>query len=181
MVAVEDGGESLRILLPYGLPDVLDDARHLEKRASWGFATLLRMCQAMVMAMTMVLPVPVAILQHRRRKSPPSPRISMPTRSAAGASISQMSVSTASSWQKKNRRRSNSSGSRQCASSRLVMLVTPGYPASRQALTRGRIRLTKGISTKMPGSSNDFDPGVATTYPAGRRPSTNSKVRVSRS
>ena len=87
----------------------------------------------------------------------------MPTLSAAGASASQISVSTASNWQKKKRRVSNSSGSVQCASSRLVMPLTPGYPASRQALTRGRIRLTSGISTKMPGSSNALELADATT------------------
>ena len=89
--------------------------------------------------MTTVLPEPVAIFAHSRLKAPPSEGISTPTFSAAGASASQMSVSTASIWQKKNRRFSNSSGSVQCANSRFVMPVTPGYPASRQALTRGRI------------------------------------------
>jgi hypothetical protein len=84
------------------------------------------MCQAITIAMTMVLPEPVAILQHWRANAPPSPGISIPTRSAAGASTSQMSVSTASNWQKKKRRVSNSSGSRQCSSRRLVMLETPG-------------------------------------------------------
>ena len=87
---------------------------------------MLSTCQAITIAMTMVLPEPVAILQHCRANAPPSPGISMPTRSAAGASVSQISVSIASSWQKKKRRASNSSGSRQCSSSRLVMLVTPG-------------------------------------------------------
>lgn len=98
----------------------------LEKRASCGLATLFRTCQAMTKAMTMVLPEPVAILQHWQMYSPPSPRISIPIRSVGAASVSQMSVSTASSWQKKKRRRSKFSGSVQCSSSRLVMLVTPG-------------------------------------------------------
>ena len=88
----------------------------------------------MTIAMTTVLPVPVAILAHRRRKPPPSPGTSMPTFSLSGASVSQMSVSAASSWQKKNRRLSCSSGSVQYSSRRLVMEVTPGYPASRQVL-----------------------------------------------
>jgi hypothetical protein len=87
---------------------------------------LFRTCQAITIAMTMVLPEPVAILQHWRSKRPAVAGISMPTRSAAGASVSQISVSMASNWQKKNRRASNSSGSRQCSSSRLVMLETPG-------------------------------------------------------
>ncbi len=50
----------------------------------------------------------------------------MPTFSAAGASVSQIRVSTASSWQKKNRRVSNSSGLVQCSRRRLVMPVMPG-------------------------------------------------------
>ena len=52
--------------------------------------------------------------------------MSMPTRSAAGASVSQISVSIASSWQKKNRCRSYRSESRQCSSNRRVMPLTPG-------------------------------------------------------
>ena len=76
--------------------------------------------------MTTVLPVPVAILAHDRGNAPPSPGTSMPTRSAAGASRSQIRVSTASSWQKKNRRESNSCGSVQCASSRRVTVEAPG-------------------------------------------------------
>ncbi len=54
--------------------------------------------------MTMVLPEPVAILAQSRVNAPPSDGMSMPTFSAAGASVSQISVSMASSWQKKNRR-----------------------------------------------------------------------------
>src|SRR5579864_4028046 len=84
------------------------------------------MCQAMTMAITIVLPDPVAIFEQIRRKLPPSEGISMPTRSDAGASVSQIRVSTASSWQKKNRRVSNSSGFRQCSSRRLVIPLTPG-------------------------------------------------------
>ena len=68
----------------------------LANRASRGFVTLLRTCQAMTMAMTTVLPEPVAILAHSLLNAPPSDRVSMPTRSAAGASMSQMSVSAAS-------------------------------------------------------------------------------------
>ncbi|MEA2045646.1 MAG: hypothetical protein U9N48_03870 [Euryarchaeota archaeon] len=48
-------------------------------------------------------------------------------------------------------------GSFQCSSSLLVIPVTPGYPASRQASTRGLIWLTRGISTNMPGSSKDLE------------------------
>ena len=112
--------------------------------------------------MTTVLPVPVAILAHRRRNGPPSEGMSIPARSRAGASISQISVSAASSWQKKKRRFSNSSGSRQCSSRRLVTAVAPGQPAFRQAATRGRMALTRGISTKRPGSSKERERSEAT-------------------
>ena len=135
----------------------------------------------MTMAMTTVLPEPVAIFAHSRWNAPPSEGMSTPTFSAAGASASQISVSTASSWQKKNRRLSNSSGFVQCSSRRFVIPVTPGYPASRHALIRGRIRLTSGISTNTPGSSNALESLDATTYPAGRRPSAKSNNRVCRS
>ena len=134
----------------------------------------------MTMAMTIVLPEPVAILAQRRWKSPPSEGIAMPSRFAAGASSSHISVSAASSWQKKNRRASNSSGSRQCSNNRLVTPVTPGYPAARHALTRSRIWLTSGISRNTPGSSKAREFCDATMYPAGRRPSRRSNVCVSR-
>ena len=58
--------------------------------------------------------------------SPPSPGISIPTRSAAGASVSQISVSMASSWQKKNAGPRAAPESRQCSSSRFVMPLAPG-------------------------------------------------------
>ena len=98
----------------------------LENRASCGWAALFRICQAMTIAMTTVLPDPVAILEQRRSKLPPSEGTSMPALSDSGASVSQISVSAASNWQKKNRRFPNSSGSLQYSSSRLVTLVTPG-------------------------------------------------------
>lgn len=52
-------------------------------------------------------PEPVAILRHCLIKGPPSPERSTPTRFAAGSSVGQIRVSSASSWQKKNRRSSN--------------------------------------------------------------------------
>ena len=45
------------------------------------------------------------------------------------------------SEKKKNRRSLRSSGSPQCSSNRLVIPETPAYPASRHAITRGRIWL----------------------------------------
>ena len=56
------------------------------------------------MVMTTVLPVPVAILEQSRRKKPPSPGTTIPCFSAGLASMSQINVSMASNWQKKNRR-----------------------------------------------------------------------------
>ena len=81
----------------------------------------------MTIAMTTVFPVPVAILAHRRRKAPPSPGTSIPTLSARGPfGQPDERLSAASSWQKKKRRFSNSSGSVQYSNSRLVIAVTPG-------------------------------------------------------
>lgn len=61
------------------------------------------MCgQAISMVITIVLPEPVAILLHSRVNGPPSPGTTIPTRLDAGSSINQISVSIASSWQKKN-------------------------------------------------------------------------------
>ncbi len=76
--------------------------------------------------MTTVLPEPVAIFAHSRRKAPPSDGVSIPTRCAAGASVSPISVSAASFRQKNNRRLSNFSGSFQYSSSRYAMPATPG-------------------------------------------------------
>ena len=55
----------------------------------------------MTIAITTVLPEPVAILEHSLWNSPPSDGMSMPTFPASGPSVSQMSVSAASNWQKK--------------------------------------------------------------------------------
>ena len=79
------------------------------------------------------------------------------------------------------RRVSNSSGSFQYRSRRRVTAVAPGQPASRHALTRGRMALTRGISTKAPGSSKARESSEVTTYPAGRRPGARSNRRVVRS
>ena len=100
----------------------------------------------MTIPITTVFPVPVAILQHCRTNSPPSPGTSIPTLSESGPSTSQIKVSMASSWQKNKRRSSAPSRSFQCSSKRRVTPVTPGYPARRQAATRGRMRFTSSIS-----------------------------------
>ena len=117
-----------------------------EKRGSLRWAILLRICQAMTIPITTVFPVPVAILQHSLVNSPPSPGTLMPTLSESGPSTSQIKVSTASNWQKNNRRSSTPSRLFQCSSRRRVTPVTPGYPALRQAATRGRMRFTNAIS-----------------------------------
>ena len=82
-----------------------------------------------------------------------------------------MSVSIASSWQKK-KRFSRSSVLRQCSRRDRVTLVTPGYPWSRHSLIRGRMAFTSRISWNSPGSSNVFDVADARMYPAGRLPET---------
>ncbi|OPX75907.1 MAG: hypothetical protein A4E39_00094 [Methanoregulaceae archaeon PtaB.Bin152] len=79
--------------------------------------------------MTMVLPDPVAILLQILLNVPSSHGTVMPTLSDSGASVSQMRVSIASSWQKKNRRSSRSDGSFQYWSNWRVMPVRPGYVA----------------------------------------------------
>jgi hypothetical protein len=85
---------------------------------------LLSTCYAIAIAITTVLPEPAAIFAQRRSKGSPSPGISMPWRSAGGPSMSQISVSIASSWQKK--KRAERSASRQWSSRRFVVPVTPG-------------------------------------------------------
>ena len=64
------------------------------------------------------------------------------------------------------RRVSNSSGSFQYRSRRRVTAVAPGQPASRHALTRGRMALTRGISTNKRLNSN----GAPTSVPTPRNP-----------
>ena len=78
-----------------------------------GRRTALIVCQAMIIAMTVVLPAPVANLRARRER--PGLACSLaalrwsrkrrPSRPILGAtSVSQMIVSTASTWQKKGRK-----------------------------------------------------------------------------
>ena len=153
----------------------------LENRVSCLYVILFRTCHAITIAITTVFPEPVAIFAHNRSNCPPSEGICSPTFSFSGASTSQIRVSAASSWQKKNCRLANSSGSFQYVSNLFVIPVTPGYPASRHVLTRDRIWLTSGISMNSPGSSNAFESPDATTYPADRRPSTRLNKRCCRS
>ncbi len=81
------------------------------KRASWGFASLLSVCQATSMAMTTVLPDPVAILRASRGK--PGFEVSFASRMSfsiqaspnfLATSVMKMRVSRASIWQKKSLR-----------------------------------------------------------------------------
>ena len=80
---------------------------------------------------------------------------------------SQIRVSAASTWQKKNCWLSNSSGLFEYSSRRFPTPVTPGY---RHHATHERVPIlsTKVISMNTPGSSNILKSGEVTTYPAGR-------------
>ena len=97
------------------------------------------------MAMTVVLPAPVASLKPKRSSSGLASwlaasslsRRSFPVLVRGATSVIQMRVSTASTWQKKGRRPSQSFRL-QCLSSRTVCGVTPhllGSGCSRQLAT----------------------------------------------
>ena len=88
----------------------------LVNRVLCGWRTALMVCQAMIMAITVVLPAPVASF-NASRLSPgfaslwaalSSAKICSPTLPSCGAtSVSQMMVSTASTWQKNGRMLAN--------------------------------------------------------------------------
>ena len=108
------------------------------RRLSMAFSV----CQAISIAMTVVLPEPVAIF-NAQRSSPGlasslafrrRSRMFLPVCPMCGAtSVSQMIVSSASTWQKKGRSLSKLSD-RQCSSSWRVVYVTP------QSLGLGSLR-----------------------------------------
>ncbi len=121
-----------------------------------GRRTALMVCQATTIAMTVVLPAPVASFRASRA-SPGfasslacsrSSRIFRSSRPSCGAtSVSQMTVSTASTWQK-NGRMSPKWWLRQCRSSRAVSGVTrheAGSGSSRQRSTRWRTLLMNAV------------------------------------
>ena len=98
----------------------------------WGRRTALMVCQAINIAMTVVFPAPVANLSASRDRSglasllaltrwSRNPLPALPVRGAT--SVSQMAVSTASTWQKKGRMPLNR-WCRQCWSRRAVSGVT---------------------------------------------------------
>ena len=112
-----------------------------------GRRTALMVCHAISIAITVVLPAPVASFRASRarpglacslaasiwsrNRRPSLPRV-------GATSVSQMAVSTASTWQK-NGRMSPNRWLRQCLSSRAVSGVTrqaPGSGSSRQRSTR---------------------------------------------
>ena len=130
------------------------------KRLSCGSETLLSACQAIAIAITTVAAAGRQLDAEPRERPAAAPDVDA-RRSAAGASTLQISVSIASSWQKKKRCPSPRDGSRQM--SRFVVPETPGHPAALQAATRSRMRFTSGSSTKIPGSSKESWPGVAIT------------------
>ena len=98
-----------------------------------GRLTALTVCQAMSIAITVVLPAPVASFSASRARSgfacsftsSSRSRISRTSRRplCGATSVSQIAVSTASTWQK-NGRMSLKSYSRQCFSRRAVSGVT---------------------------------------------------------
>ena len=121
-----------------------------------GRRTALMVCQATTIAMTVVLPAPVASFRASRA-SPGfasslaalrSSRIFRSSRPSCGAtSVSQMRVSTASTWQK-NGRMSPKWWLRQCRRSRAVSGVTrhaAGSGSPRQRSTRWRTLLMNAV------------------------------------
>ena len=121
------------------------------KRGLFGRRTAFTVCQAMSMAITVVLPAPVASFSARRLRpgfacSLAACRWSRKLRawrpSFGATSISQITVSAASTWQKKGRMPANG-WCRQCLSSRAVSGVTFHWRSgsSRQAATCWRTPL----------------------------------------
>jgi hypothetical protein len=156
------------------------------------------------MAITVVFPAPVASL----RASRPSPGLASwlararwsrkpwPAFSFGATSVSQITVSTASTWQKNGRTPANSWW-RQCWRSRAVSGVTPQWPGWRTARhwsTRRRRALMSGVgsyswaaverptsagigSRACPGRRFSFrGRGTGVTNWAGRRASTSRPV-----
>ena len=121
-----------------------------------GRRTALTVCHAMSMAMTVVLPAPVASLRASRASpgfdcSFATARWSRKRRPSwsrpEATSVSQMTVSTASTWQKKGRMPPKR-WPRQCWRSRAVSGVTrhlPGSGIARHASTRRRRSLITSI------------------------------------
>ncbi|MCY1540199.1 hypothetical protein D9M68_758240 [compost metagenome] len=76
-----------------------------------GLRTALTVCQAMIIAITVVLPAPVASLSARRINSGLASLLaafrcsssSLPGLDRGATSVSQIAVSTASTWQKNGR------------------------------------------------------------------------------
>ena len=126
-----------------------------------GCRTALTVCQAISMAITVVLPAPVAIFSARRnssglacslapamwrRMTSYSRRRLVPADIRPATSVSHITVSAASTWQKKGRYPANW-WLRQCCSSRAVSGDTPQLPGlgiCRQASTCLRISLIIG-------------------------------------
>ena len=86
------------------------------KRRLPGRRTALIVCQAMSIAMTVVLPAPVASFRARRERPGLASSLErwrwsrslLPCLSFGATSVSQMAISTASTWQKKGRIEPNS-------------------------------------------------------------------------
>lgn len=129
-----------------------------EKVLLLGWRAELTVCHAINIAMTVVLPAPVANFRARRSNSGLACSLAplmwsqnrCPFLPSLGAtSVSQMAVSTASTWQKKGRTPFHSlTGRRQCWSKRAVSGVTSqslGLDKARQDSTCCRISLMIGV------------------------------------
>ena len=128
------------------------------KRLLLGCRTALMVCHAMIMAMTVVLPAPVASFRASRDSSGLASLLALARRSRrrlpacpdlGATSVSQMAVSTASTWQKKGWM-SLKSWCRQCWSRRAVSGVTRqslGFRKSLHWSTWRRISFTIAVTS----------------------------------
>ncbi|MEJ7618512.1 MAG: hypothetical protein WKF30_16450 [Pyrinomonadaceae bacterium] len=140
--------------------------KDFEKRASFGYAALLSVCQAINIAITIVLPEPVAIFAQRRSNA----RRPKEYRSTAAAVLPPIKVSTR--W-KKNRRWCRLIGlllkRRVVITQRKALYYLQRFLRAIRA--RARMRLTNGIAINLPGSSTFFrrsDDVLAGRLPASR-------------
>lgn len=125
-----------------------------EKRVSCRLWTLFNACHAIIMDMTTVFPDQVAIFNARRMSfgllASFASRISASiqwSQALFARSITYMSVSNASIWQKN--RRFVLAESVQCSSKSLVTLVTPGHPWFLHSETRCLTRFMNSFSWRV--------------------------------
>ena len=146
-----------------------------------GWRTALTVCQAISIAITVVLPAPVASLSASRARPglacsfascsrSMNPRPSRPA--PAATSVSQITVSTASTWQK-NGRRSLNWWWRQCWSRRAVSGVTRHWARGSR---RHSFTLLRTLSIIL--ISSYCWPSSPAAVRASSRPSSDSGVRA---